>query len=94
MVRVTSLRLVALALLNELPHLFNLGIYLVTFFLCMRVLLFTADQMTLKRLRDINWPMVVVAFLMGLFATLDGTFVILSLCDSWLMQSSRVRSAA
>ncbi|KAJ7183459.1 hypothetical protein C8R46DRAFT_984653 [Mycena filopes] len=46
------------------------GIYLITFFLCIRSLLFRPD-FGLKRLSDLNWPMLLVALAMCCFATLD-----------------------
>ncbi|KAF8208510.1 hypothetical protein K438DRAFT_1712167 [Mycena galopus ATCC 62051] len=46
------------------------GIYLVTFFLCLRALLFNAE-LEPRRLRDLNWPMLALVFVMGTFATLD-----------------------
>ncbi|KAJ7036754.1 hypothetical protein C8F04DRAFT_1394021 [Mycena alexandri] len=46
------------------------GIYLITFFLCMRVLVFRPD-FGLKRLSELNWPMLLVALAMCSFATLD-----------------------
>jgi hypothetical protein len=46
------------------------GIYLVTFFLSLRSLLFT-NNFERRRFSTINWPMVVVVFAMCSFATLD-----------------------
>ncbi|KAF8208494.1 hypothetical protein K438DRAFT_1812301 [Mycena galopus ATCC 62051] len=46
------------------------GIYLVTFFLCLRALLFNAE-LEPRRLRDLNWPMLAIVLVMGTFATLD-----------------------
>ena len=46
--------------------------YLVTFGMCMRALLFT-QTFALKDRRDIRWAMVVVALLMFIFSTFDGT---------------------
>ncbi|KAJ6595600.1 hypothetical protein DFH09DRAFT_973684, partial [Mycena vulgaris] len=46
------------------------GIYLITFVLCLRSLLFTAN-FELKRFRDLNWPMLVVSLSMCACATLD-----------------------
>ncbi|KAJ7037807.1 hypothetical protein C8F04DRAFT_1329070 [Mycena alexandri] len=46
------------------------GIYLITFFLCLRSLLFTPNY-ELKRFSEINWPMLVVTLLMCVLATLD-----------------------
>ena len=48
------------------------GIYLVTLGLCLRALLLRRGQLVLKAVRDINWNMLCVAVLMGIFATLDG----------------------
>ncbi|KAJ7844902.1 hypothetical protein B0H14DRAFT_3868192 [Mycena olivaceomarginata] len=46
------------------------GIYLVTFFLSLRSLLFSKN-FDRRRLSDLNWPMLVVIFAMCSFATLD-----------------------
>lgn len=45
------------------------GVYLVTCGFCVRTLFTT--QTGLKRLRDLNWPMIVVAFLLFGIATVD-----------------------
>ncbi|KAF8652581.1 hypothetical protein AX16_004334 [Volvariella volvacea WC 439] len=49
-----------------------MGIYLVTFFSCLRVLLHPEDRF--KRLRDINFKMLIAALLMFTFASLDVAF--------------------
>ncbi|KAJ7719956.1 hypothetical protein B0H16DRAFT_1218975, partial [Mycena metata] len=46
------------------------GIYLVTFFLCLRSLLFKAN-FELKWFSDLNWPMLLVTLIMCVFSTLD-----------------------
>ncbi|KAF8191516.1 hypothetical protein K438DRAFT_1830649 [Mycena galopus ATCC 62051] len=46
------------------------GIYLVTFFLCLRSLLFDSN-LDWKRFANINWPMLIVTMIMSVFATLD-----------------------
>ncbi|KAF7353742.1 hypothetical protein MVEN_01059600 [Mycena venus] len=46
------------------------GIYLITFFLCLRVLLFNSNY-DRKRLSDFNWPMLTVCLCMCAFATMD-----------------------
>ncbi|KAK7035831.1 hypothetical protein R3P38DRAFT_2909264 [Favolaschia claudopus] len=46
------------------------GIYLVTFFLCIRSLLFDLN-LERRRLSDLNWPMLIVTLSMCVFATLD-----------------------
>jgi hypothetical protein len=50
------------------------GAYLVTLGNCLRFLLFTTDRNGLSFKRKINWPMLVVALLLALFATLDVAF--------------------
>jgi hypothetical protein len=46
------------------------GFYLVTFVPCLHLLLFKSSW-ELKRLSEINWPMLLVALGMCVFATLD-----------------------
>jgi hypothetical protein len=49
------------------------GIFLITFYLCMRSLLFdeSSDSFTFKKKEHIHWPMVIVALLLFTFATCD-----------------------
>lgn len=49
------------------------GFFLVTFFSCLRALLFTGEG-GLKRSNDIKWPMVVVTILLAIFGSLDVFF--------------------
>ncbi|KAF7353728.1 hypothetical protein MVEN_01058000 [Mycena venus] len=46
------------------------GIYLITFFLCLRSLLFNSNY-DRKRLSELNWPMLAVCLCMCAFATID-----------------------
>jgi hypothetical protein len=46
------------------------GFFLITFFMCLRTLLFNEED-ELKRKEHINWPMLMVALLLFVFATLD-----------------------
>ncbi|KAH7882652.1 hypothetical protein F5I97DRAFT_1816635 [Phlebopus sp. FC_14] len=48
------------------------GVYLVTLVQCLRALLWSDAESSFKR--KANWPMLTVALLMGLFATLDVAF--------------------
>ena len=55
------------AMLTDLSWVVCAGMYLVTFGMCMRALLFT-QTFALKDRRDIRWAMVVVALLMFIFS--------------------------
>ena len=51
------------------------GIYLVTFGLCLRALLFDRERgFALKSGRDVHWGMVAIALLMCIFCTFDGAY--------------------
>ena len=61
----------------DLPaNMFRAGIYLVTLGLCLRALLLEREKLVPKPMREIKWGMLFVAFLMAVFATLDGNCII------------------
>lgn len=67
------------------------GIYLVTLGLCLRVLLFERQHLVFKCPRDINWGMLLVAFLLATFSTFEGDYCF-SYSDSLRVPSLTVSS--
>lgn len=58
------------------------GIYLVTLFVCVRVLFWDSQGKGFKK--KVNWSLVVVALLMAVFSTLDVTLGLKHACDAFI----------